>query len=83
MTSPTSPSESRRLASTDYETLDRRYTIAVNLECWELMAMRSIANNEVLPLCAVNGKWSSWGVCVIVDSEIEIEDVEGVCGIAD
>ncbi|KAA8894109.1 hypothetical protein FN846DRAFT_975777 [Sphaerosporella brunnea] len=33
----------------DFETLDRRYAIAVNLECWELLAMHSIANDESIP----------------------------------
>lgn len=31
----------------DFETQDRRYTLAVNLECWELLAMHSVANDEV------------------------------------
>ncbi|KAI5855909.1 hypothetical protein BZA05DRAFT_390023 [Tricharina praecox] len=46
---PAVPTNPRRLTTIDYETLDRRYTIAVNLECWELMAMHSIANNESIP----------------------------------
>jgi hypothetical protein len=42
----------------DYETLDRRYSIAVNLECWELLAMHSIASDEVSqpPLARKNQK---------------------------
>ncbi|KAF8533671.1 hypothetical protein BDD12DRAFT_759692 [Trichophaea hybrida] len=35
--------------ATDYETIERRYTLAVNLECWELLAMHSIANDESIP----------------------------------
>ncbi|PUU83061.1 hypothetical protein B9Z19DRAFT_1119863 [Tuber borchii] len=31
----------------DYETVERRYNIAVNLESWELLAMHSIAGDEV------------------------------------
>ncbi|CCX32074.1 hypothetical protein FPQ18DRAFT_279905 [Pyronema domesticum] len=34
---------------TDYETLERRYNLAVNLECWELLAMHSIATDESIP----------------------------------
>ncbi|KAI5818140.1 hypothetical protein BZA77DRAFT_225238, partial [Pyronema omphalodes] len=36
-------------SATDYETLERRYNLAVNLECWELLAMHSIANDESIP----------------------------------
>ncbi|RPA97123.1 hypothetical protein L873DRAFT_1691758 [Choiromyces venosus 120613-1] len=33
----------------DYETVERRYNIAVNLESWELLAMHSIAGDESIP----------------------------------
>ncbi|CUS09545.1 unnamed protein product [Tuber aestivum] len=33
----------------DYETIERRYNIAVNLESWELLAMHSIAGDESIP----------------------------------
>lgn len=40
-------------AAPDFETQDRRYTLAVNLECWELLAMHSVANDEVLLLLQI------------------------------
>jgi len=33
----------------DYETVERRYTVAVNLESWELLAMHSLASEESIP----------------------------------
>jgi len=33
----------------DYETVERRYTVAVNLESWELLAMHSLATEESIP----------------------------------
>lgn len=44
MSSTVSDADSR---AADYETVERRYTIAVNLESWELLAMHSIASDEV------------------------------------
>ena len=32
---------------TAYETLERRFNLAVNLESWELLAMHSVSNEEV------------------------------------
>ena len=34
-------------AAVDFETVERRYTLAVTLESWELLAMHSIAGDEV------------------------------------
>ena len=40
--------------ASDYETVERRYTLAVTLESWELLAMHSIAGDEVPPpICPV------------------------------
>lgn len=44
MSSTVSDADSR---AADYETVERRYNIAVNLESWELLAMHSIASDEV------------------------------------
>ncbi|KAH0614426.1 uncharacterized protein H6S33_000062 [Morchella sextelata] len=46
MSSTVSDADSR---AADYETVERRYNIAVNLESWELLAMHSIASDESIP----------------------------------
>lgn len=46
MSSTVSDADTR---AADYETVERRYSIAVNLESWELLAMHSIASDEVRP----------------------------------
>lgn len=53
MSSTVSDADSR---AADYETVERRYNIAVNLESWELLAMHSIASDEVC--CVLNNPFT-------------------------
>lgn len=53
MSSTVSDADSR---AADYETVERRYNIAVNLESWELLAMHSIASDEVC--CVLNNPFA-------------------------
>lgn len=47
-------------AAVDFETIERRYTLAVTLESWELLAMHSIAGDEVgPPLCLLHVQGNS------------------------
>ncbi|KAI5800066.1 hypothetical protein EDC01DRAFT_533229 [Geopyxis carbonaria] len=45
-----------------YETMERRHTLAVNLESWELLAMHSLAHDESIARVRLNMMKSLAGV---------------------
>ena len=57
---------------TPYETLERRYNLAVNLESWELLAMHSISNEEVAPLPLPPSYYHTTSARILIEGEKSI-----------